>query len=44
MPPPLDRLASVSTLVVDRDSRVLRAYTTPEGTWRLPALASANET
>lgn len=35
-PPPLDRLASVSTLVVDRDGRVLRAYTTPEGSWRLP--------
>jgi penicillin-binding protein 1C len=36
MPPPLDRLSSVSTLVVDRDGRVLRAYTTPEGSWRLP--------
>ena len=37
LPPPLQRLASVSTLVVDRDGRVLRAYTTPEGSWRLPA-------
>src|SRR5688572_4849576 len=40
MPPPLERLASVSTLVVDRDDRVLRAYTTPDGTWRLPAQAA----
>ena len=36
-PPPLQRFESVSTLVVDRDGRVLRAYTTPEGSWRLPA-------
>jgi penicillin-binding protein 1C len=35
-PPPLERLASVSTLVTDKDGRVLRAYTTPEGSWRLP--------
>ena len=26
-----------STLVVDRDGRLLRPYTTPEGRWRLPA-------
>jgi len=37
LPPPLDRLASVSTLVLDRDGRVLRAYTTADGAWRLPA-------
>jgi penicillin-binding protein 1C len=37
LPPPLERLQSVSTLVLDRDERVLRAYTTAEGTWRLPA-------
>jgi penicillin-binding protein 1C len=37
MPPPLERLQSVSTLVLDRDQRVLRAYTTAEGAWRLPA-------
>jgi penicillin-binding protein 1C len=37
LPPPLERLASVSTLVLDRDGRVLRAYTTREGAWRLPA-------
>lgn len=41
LPPPLQRLASVSTLMVDREGRVLRAYTTPEGTWRLPAKLSA---
>ncbi len=37
LPPPLERLQSVSTLVLDRDQRVLRAYTTAEGAWRLPA-------
>src|SRR4026209_99630 len=37
LPPPLERLRSVSTLVLDRDQRVLRAYTTAEGAWRLPA-------
>src|SRR5688572_22360391 len=37
LPPPLERLASVSTLVLDREGRVLRAYTTQEGAWRLPA-------
>ncbi len=37
LPPPIERLHSVSTLVLDRDHRVLRAYTTAEGAWRLPA-------
>ena len=37
LPPPLDRLKSVSTLVLDRDHHILRAYTTAEGAWRLPA-------
>jgi penicillin-binding protein 1C len=37
LPPPLERLNSVSTLVLDRDGQVLRAYTTPDGAWRLPA-------
>lgn len=37
MPPPLERLAALSALVVDRDGRIVRAYTTPEGKWRLPA-------
>src|SRR5262245_44043514 len=36
LPPPIARLQSVSTLVLDRDARVLRAYTTAEGAWRLP--------
>ena len=40
MPPPLERLLSVSTLVADRDGRVLRAYTTAEGSWRLPVQTS----
>jgi penicillin-binding protein 1C len=37
LPPPLKRLESVSTLMLDRDATVLRAYTTAEGAWRLPA-------
>ena len=37
LPPPLERLDSVSTLALDRDGRVLRAYTADEGAWRLPA-------
>ena len=37
LPPPLERLASASTVVLDRDGRVLRAYTTREGAWRLHA-------
>ena len=37
LPPPLERLASASTLVLDREGRVLRAYTTADGAWRLPA-------
>jgi penicillin-binding protein 1C len=37
LPPPLGRLSSVSTIVLDRNDRVLRAYTTAEGAWRLPA-------
>ena len=36
---PLDLAASRegSTLVVDRDGRLLRAFTLPDGRWRLPA-------
>ncbi|MGH6893489.1 MAG: penicillin-binding protein 1C [Dongiaceae bacterium] len=37
LPPPLERLASVSTLVLDREGRILRAYTAADGAWRLPA-------
>jgi penicillin-binding protein 1C len=40
LPPPLERLDSASTVVLDRDGRVLRAYTTREGAWRLPARLS----
>jgi penicillin-binding protein 1C len=36
-PPPLGEGLAFSTLVVDRDGRLLRPYTTPEGRWRLPA-------
>ncbi|MBV8566770.1 MAG: transglycosylase domain-containing protein, partial [Methylobacteriaceae bacterium] len=36
--PPLDLDVSRdgSTIVVDRDGRLLRAFTTPDGRWRLP--------
>ncbi|UCH75999.1 MAG: penicillin-binding protein 1C [Rhodospirillales bacterium] len=36
-PPKLERLEDVSTLVLDSEGRVLRAFTTNEGIWRLPA-------
>ena len=36
-PPPLGRDLEVSTIVVDRDGKLLRAYLTSEGRWRLPA-------
>lgn len=35
-PPPLDRLADLSTAVVDRTGAPLRLFTTAEGFWRLP--------
>ncbi len=35
-PPPLGKDLEVSTRVVDRDGRLLRAYATSEGRWRLP--------
>jgi penicillin-binding protein 1C len=34
---PLGEALAFSTLVVDRDGKLLRPYTTPEGRWRLPA-------
>src|SRR5262249_48976776 len=34
---PLGEGLAFSTLVVDRDGRLLRPYLTPEGRWRLPA-------
>jgi penicillin-binding protein 1C len=36
-PAPLGAELDYSTLVVDRDGRLLRPYTTPEGRWRLKA-------
>src|SRR5690606_1024407 len=35
-PPPLAAAEQVSATVVDRDGNLLRAFTTPEGRWRLP--------
>ena len=34
---PVGEGLAFSTLVVDRDGRLLRPYVTPEGRWRLPA-------
>jgi penicillin-binding protein 1C len=36
-PAPLGRDIALSTRVLDRDDRLLRAYATAEGRWRLPA-------
>ena len=36
-PVPRGEGLAFSTLVVDRDGRLLRPYTTPDGRWRLPA-------
>jgi len=36
-PPPLGKNLEFSTTVVDREGRLLRAYATAEGRWRLPA-------
>ena len=41
-PAPRGEGLAFSTLVVDRDGRLLRPYATPEGRWRLPA-ASTNQ-
>jgi penicillin-binding protein 1C len=38
-PPPLGAGLAYSTLVVDRDGRLLRPYTNDQGRWRLPASA-----
>ena len=35
-PPPLGEANASSTIVVDRRDRLLRAFTTPDGRWRLP--------
>ncbi|MEZ5818441.1 MAG: penicillin-binding protein 1C [Hyphomicrobiaceae bacterium] len=34
---PLETAEAVSVTVLDRNDRLLRAYTTPDGRWRLPA-------
>jgi penicillin-binding protein 1C len=36
-PPPLGKELAFSSLVLDRDGKLLRAYLTREGRWRLPA-------
>jgi penicillin-binding protein 1C len=38
-PPPLGKHLEYSHVVLDRDGRLLRAYATKEGRWRLPATA-----
>ncbi|MCY0146678.1 penicillin-binding protein 1C [Hoeflea sp. G2-23] len=35
-PPPLEAASDLSREVVDRNDQLLRAYTTPQGLWRLP--------
>ena len=35
-PPSLATAQDVSTVVIDRDGKLLRAFTTSEGRWRLP--------
>jgi penicillin-binding protein 1C len=40
-PPPLGKDLEVSTQVVDRNGRLLRAYTTEIGRWRLPTTLDA---
>src|SRR5439155_26970663 len=35
-PLPLARAEAVSVTVLDRNDRLLRAYTAPDGRWRLP--------
>ena len=40
-PPPLERAETVSVSAVDRHGRLLRAFTTPDGRWRLPVEVDA---
>ncbi|MGB5064367.1 MAG: transglycosylase domain-containing protein, partial [Candidatus Competibacter sp.] len=37
LPPSVERARNTSTLALDSDQRILRAFTTPPGVWRLPA-------
>ncbi|WP_408015618.1 penicillin-binding protein 1C [Rhizobium alarense] len=39
-PPPIDAAQQVSREVLDRDGRLLRAFATPEGLWRLKTTAA----
>jgi penicillin-binding protein 1C len=39
-PPLLDRARHTSALALDRQDRILRGFTTAQGTWRLPARAA----
>ena len=40
-PPPLERADKLSVTVLDRNDVLLRAFTTPEGRWRLPVTVEA---
>ena len=40
-PPPLENGAEMSREVLDRDGKLLRAYTTQSGVWRLPVTLEA---
>lgn len=35
-PPPIEAAEALSKIVIDRQGRLLRAFTTPDGRWRLP--------
>jgi penicillin-binding protein 1C len=35
-PPPLENAEGLSTTVIDRNGKLLRAFTTPDGRWRMP--------
>ncbi|BCJ90245.1 penicillin-binding protein 1C [Terrihabitans soli] len=39
-PPSLERAGKLSTLVTDRNGKLLRPFTTPEGIWRLPVTSA----
>jgi penicillin-binding protein 1C len=41
-PPPLDKASTVSTTVLDRNGKLLRAYAMADGRWRLPVTASTS--
>lgn len=40
-PVPLDQTRQVSTIVLDRDGKLLRAYAMADGRWRLPVTAAS---